>query len=119
MPACPVPPTIARRRWPLRSIWARLAREPVARHLILAYDDLYSIEYFHQRLRPYWRRNGAQAADLLTTAEHEYDSLRAESEQFDGQLMADLTRVGGEKYARLAALAYRQSLAAHKLVAGA
>jgi hypothetical protein len=91
--------------------------EPVARHLILAYDDLYSIEYFHQRLRPYWRRNGAQAADLLTTAERDYDSLRAESEQFDRQLMADLTRVGGAKYARLAALAYRQSLAAHKLVA--
>jgi hypothetical protein len=91
--------------------------EPVARHLILAYDDLSSIEYFHQRLRPYWRRNGAQAADLLTTAERDYDSLRAESEQFDRQLMADLTRVGGAKYARLAALAYRQSLAAHKLVA--
>jgi hypothetical protein len=91
--------------------------EPVARHLILAYDDLYSIEYFHQRLRPYWRRSGAQAADLLITAEHDYNSLRAESEQFDRQLMADLTRVGGEKYARLAALAYRQSLAAHKLVA--
>ena len=91
--------------------------DPVTRHLILAYDDLYSIEYFHQRLRPYWRRNGAQAADLLTAAERDYNSVRAESEQFDGQLMADLTRVGGEKYARLAALAYRQSLAAHKLVA--
>jgi hypothetical protein len=36
-----------------------------------AYDDLYSIEYFHQRLRPYWRRNGAQAADLLATAERD------------------------------------------------
>ena len=91
--------------------------QPVARHLLLAYDDLYSIEYFHQRLRPYWRRNGAQAADLLTAAEHDYNSLREESEKFDGQLMADLTRAGGEKYARLAALAYRQSLAAHKLVA--
>jgi hypothetical protein len=95
----------------------QVGAEPVARHLILAYDDLYSIEYFHQRLRPYWRRKGAQAADLLAMAERDYDSLRSESEKFDGQLMADLTRVGGEKYARLAALAYRQSLAAHKLVA--
>jgi len=95
----------------------QVGAEPVSQHLILAYDDLYSIEYFHQRLRPYWRRNGAQAADLLAAAEHDYNSLLTESEQFDGQLMADLTRVGGEKYARLAALAYRQSLAAHKLVA--
>jgi hypothetical protein len=93
----------------------QVGEEPVARHLILAYDDLYSIEYFHQRLRPYWRRNGAQAADLLASAEHDFDSLRAESEQFDQKLMGDLARVGGEKYARLAALAYRQSLAAHKL----
>jgi hypothetical protein len=90
--------------------------DPVARHLILSYDDLYSIEYFHQRLHPYWRRSGAQAADLLASAERDYNSLRTESEKFDQELMADLTRVGGEKYARLAALAYRQSLAAHKLV---
>jgi hypothetical protein len=95
----------------------QVAAQPVARHLILAYDDLYSIEYFHQRLRPYWRRNGAQAADLLANAERDYNLLRTESEKFDSELMADLTRVGGEKYARLAALAYRQSLAAHKLVA--
>ncbi len=94
----------------------QVGRDPVSRHVILAYDDFYSIEYFHQRLRPYWRRNGAEAADLLLTAEREYDALRTASEQFDGQLMADLTRVGGEKYARVAALAYRQSLAAHKLV---
>jgi hypothetical protein len=91
--------------------------ESVARHLILAYDDLYSIEYFHQRLRPYWRRNGAQASDLLTSAEHDYNSLRTESEKFDEKMMADLARAGGGEYARIAALAYRQGLAAHKLTA--
>ena len=25
---------------------------------MLAYDDLYSIQYNHQNLRPYWRSNG-------------------------------------------------------------
>jgi len=34
----------------------KVGAEPVSRHLLLAYDDLYSIEYFHHRLRPYWRR---------------------------------------------------------------
>jgi hypothetical protein len=95
----------------------QVGARPVARHLVLAYDDLYSIEYFHQRLRPYWRRNGAQAADLLTNAERDYETLRTKSGNFDRELMADLARVGGEKYARIAALAYRQSLSAHKLVA--
>src|ERR1051325_5414260 len=38
--------------------------KPVSRFLILAYDDLYSIEYMHSKLRPYWRRNGWEAADL-------------------------------------------------------
>jgi hypothetical protein len=92
--------------------------ESMARHVILAYDDLYSIEYFHQRLRPYWRRNGAQAGDLLAAAERDYSTLGAQCKSFDLHLMTDLARSGGEQYAHLAALAYRQSLAAQKLVAG-
>ncbi len=91
--------------------------QPVSRYLMLAYDDQYSIEYFERRQMPWWRRNGAEVNDLLRSARKDHDSLLARSAAFDNELMADMRRVGGEKYARLAVLAYRQTLAAHKLVA--
>jgi Domain of unknown function (DUF4965)/Domain of unknown function (DUF5127)/Domain of unknown function (DUF1793)/Domain of unknown function (DUF4964) len=88
-----------------------------SRHLMLAYDDLYSITYFRRNLRPYWRRHGVEIADLLRRAEAEYEGLVVRCRAFDEEIMADLSRAGGAKYARLGALAYRQALAAHKLVA--
>ena len=97
----------------------QVTARPVARRVMLAYDDLYSIVYFERRLRPYWRRNGADAADMLLAAHRQYESLAGRSEKFDEELMADLRRAGGEKYARLCALAYRQALAAHKLAVDA
>ena len=97
--------------------FGRVGANPVARYFMLAYDDLYSIEYFERRERAWWRRNGAGAADLLRAARNEHDSLLERSKRFDEELMSDLRQAGGEEYARIAALAYRQTLAAHKLVA--
>jgi hypothetical protein len=91
--------------------------QAVSRHLLLAYDDLFSVEYFNRRLRPYWRRNGAEAADLLKAAERDYPALKDRCEKFDAELSGDLRAAGGEEYARVAALAFRQTVAAHKLVA--
>lgn len=91
--------------------------QPVSRMLMLAYDDGYSIQYMKKNLRPYWRRNGWEAADLLKAAAKDYESLRKRCEKFDAELMADLTRAGGEKYAKIGALAYRQCFAAGKFVA--
>jgi hypothetical protein len=92
---------------------------PASRHLLLAYDDEYSIEYFGRKLRPYWRRDGATAPRLLRQAEKDYKDLQSRCQAFDEELTADLRKAGGEKYARLAALAYRQCLAANKLAADA
>jgi hypothetical protein len=92
---------------------------PVSRHLILAYDDLYSIQYMRQNLRPYWRRNGWEAADLLKAAAKDYESLKKRCTEFDEELVADCRRAGGENYATLCALAYRQCFAAGKFVADA
>jgi hypothetical protein len=113
-------PRMAREETPVLAAAADLGtvgRAAVSRHLLLAYDDRYSIEYFGRRLRPYWRRAGVEADALLKAAARDYTAVRARSEAFDAELMADLRRAGGEEYARLSALAFRQTIAAHKLAA--
>jgi len=85
--------------------------------VLLAYDDEYSIQYFGQKLRPYWRRTGANATDLLKLSFNDYERLRVACEKFDTSLLSDATAAGGEDYAQICALAYRQCVAACKLVA--
>jgi len=92
---------------------------PVSRHVIVAYDEIYAIKYFGQNLRPYWRRNGATAAELLQAAERDYSDLEERCRRFDRELVDDLTAVGGAQYAQICALAYRQCLAACGLAADA
>jgi hypothetical protein len=88
---------------------------PVSRHILIAYDDVWSLTYLERRVRAYWRRNGATAADLLEAAERDYSSFGERAAKFDVDLMADLRKTGGERYATMTALAYRQAFAAHKL----
>ena len=111
-------PRAAHDGWPVLACALSLgtvAETPVSRHLLLAYDDIFSIEYFYRKVRPYWRRNGMEAAELLQTAASEYESLTARSTAFDAELKADLQKTGGDKFAALCALAYRQAISAHKL----
>jgi hypothetical protein len=103
----------------LRFDLASVGAEPVSQHVLLAYDDLYSIKYFGSRLRPYWRRHGAEAADVLLAAQRDYPALVLRCRAFDERLMMDLRRVGGEKYMALCLLAYRQTWAGNKLAADA
>ena len=97
----------------------KVDEKPVSRWLMLAYDDIDSVQFFHKNLKAYWKKDGAGIGDLLKTSAAQYDALRLRCADFDRELMADLTAAGGEKYARLCALAYRQSFAASKVVADA
>jgi Domain of unknown function (DUF4965)/Domain of unknown function (DUF5127)/Domain of unknown function (DUF1793)/Domain of unknown function (DUF4964) len=93
----------------------KVGSTPVSRYVVLAYDESFSVQYLNRWLRPYWRRKGATIADLLQQSMRDYEALSTRCRQFDEELMADLGRVGGEDYARLAALAYRESFAAQTL----
>ena len=115
-------PRAANDRWPTLAAMLNVGEvgaEPVRRHLTVAYDDVYSIEYFQKRLRAWWRRNeNATPEDMLQAAEKDYPAVMKRCADFDARLLADAKRCGGEEYATLCALVYRQAIAAHKLVAG-
>jgi len=99
--------------------FGKVGSHVVSRWLALAYDDEFSLQYFKRNLRPYWRRNGDDTTALLKKSIAEYESLCRKCERFDKELLADCRKVGGEKYARLCALTYRQCIAGTKLVADA
>lgn len=90
---------------------------PAVRHLLVSYTESYAIQYFERNLRPYWQRNHMSVEEMLDTAEKQYAELDKRGTAMDAELEADLTKVGGKHYAELGVLAYRQTLAAHKLVA--
>jgi hypothetical protein len=85
---------------------------------LIGYDDEYAVEYFGQPLRAWWRRGAdASAPRMLADAHAQAQSVRERCTAFDAQLAAESERVGGRQYADLTALAYRQAIAACKLVA--
>lgn len=97
--------------------FASVGVQPVTRHLLVSFTEGYAIQYLHRNLRPYWQRNDMPVEEMLDLAEQQYAKLDARGKAFDAELTSDLTKVGGEHYAAIAILAYRQALAAHKLVA--
>ena len=92
--------------------------EAVSRQVMVAYDEIYAIQYFGIACALIGVGTGAPA-DMLLAASKNYPALAAKCETFDRDLVADLTQAGGKDYADIAALAYRQCAAACGLAADA
>ncbi|PQP88583.1 hypothetical protein CPT76_09650 [Paenibacillus sp. AR247] len=102
--------------WGYRSFWIRSRMQKGL--FAVGYDDIKSIEYFHQQLDAYWRKDGETIEEAIKQALNEYDTVFEKCERFAEKLYQDASASGSEKYADLASLAYRQAIAAHKIVAG-
>ena len=83
--------------------------------LSFAYDDVESLEYFNTRLKTYWNRNGESITDEIVKAHADYKTTLKRCNDFADRMFIDSVRAGGEKYAEILELAYRQTVAAHKL----
>ncbi|MBI3830576.1 MAG: DUF4965 domain-containing protein [Planctomycetes bacterium] len=90
---------------------------PASRSLVFAYDDLFGVELFNRKLRSYWRKKHADIGSLLREAFARHAEIEETCAAYDEELMADLRASGGEAYARLCALSFRQCTAAQKLCA--
>ncbi len=88
-------------------------------YVMLGYDDIESIQYFGKNLKPYWNTNGNQTIEsVFSLAERNYDQVIKTCNEWDTRLMDDARQAGGQKYAEICAVSYRQAVAAHKLVTG-
>ena len=81
----------------------------------LAYDEIYALQYFGQNLTPYWKKERETLSGLLETAFAQYQELARRCEDFSNQLWQEAVHTGGERYAQLLLLAYRQVIGGHAL----
>jgi hypothetical protein len=94
-----------------------IGKDAISRRFLIAYDDEWSIEHMGKKLRAWWKRDGKSTRELMEKAAEDYQPLSSRCDRFDAGLVEDLKKVGGDAYARIGTLAFRQTLAAHKLVA--
>lgn len=86
--------------------------------LLMAYDDIQSVEYFHKPLKAYWRQSENDFEKMLEQSAAEYNDIVNECDVFDRSLLDKAEEVGGSEYADLIGLSFRQAAAAHKMVTG-
>ena len=84
--------------------------------ITIAYDEIKPIEYFGVQVEEYYKKHFGSFEEMVKAAVEEYPAIRALCDELDAQLMAEAEQVGAD-YARIAAFAFRQAIAAHKIIA--
>lgn len=83
---------------------------------VLAYDDLLSINYFGEWRKAYWTKIYPTIQDAIGTAFEDREDVLIKAKKLDKEMQETAEAIGGERYAYLCNFAYRQTVAAHKLI---
>lgn len=84
-------------------------------YLTFAYDDIHSLCYFGKPVDAYWKTKGITIEEAITEALNESGAILKKCREFSQELYQKAATAGGEQYAEILSLAYRQVVAAHKL----
>ncbi|MDB5025644.1 MAG: hypothetical protein JWP78_3399 [Mucilaginibacter sp.] len=115
----PVTDTIKGRQLSLNTIipFGNVGKSYQERFVEIGYDELFPVAFFGTPLKPWWKADGTRTMENeLNSAASEYSSVISKCEQFNSSVYQDALKAGGDRYAKLCVLAYRQSIAAHVLV---
>lgn len=94
----------------------RFDEEEMQKTLILAYDDLLSINYMGQWRKAYWTSEYADILEAIGAAFVDKEETEQKAAQIDEQIANEAFRIAGQDYVYLCNLSYRLSIAAHKLI---
>ena len=84
--------------------------------LIIAYDDLLSINYFGEWRKAYWTGVYGDILTAIGAAFADKAAVMEKAERLHRELYDTAYTVGGEDYAFLCTMSYRHVMAAHKLI---
>ena len=85
--------------------------------VMLAYDDIASVNYFGTACKAWYARNGANILDAMLDFDKRHDELFAACCELDERVWNDSVEAADEDYAKVTAAAWRHTIAAHKLIA--
>jgi len=89
---------------------------PVMQTITLAYDDIFSIEYMGQKLRPWYYQEHGDFTSMLETCIELYPDIWRKCCVFDYNLLKEARKIGGEAYEHLVSISYRHTWASGKVV---
>jgi hypothetical protein len=111
-------PIPCNQNWPVLSIafdLGTVTSSPVSKVLLLAYDDIYSLNFFGTMMKSYWHQLFDDIHALLDQAALDYKMIITETQSFDTNVLTKMQQIGGNEYATLTALAYRQCVGGTKM----
>jgi hypothetical protein len=93
---------------------SRTGKTDFSGFLAIGYDDVKCIEYFGKHLDAYWKKDGEDFETAMKRAVAERDDIIDVCEKFNTDLQSKARKIS-DKYCDIISLAYRQTVAAHKL----
>lgn len=97
--------------------FGKVGGEDKEKMVMLGYDDLHSVQYFQQNLKPWWKNDSSSTIENeMEKASTDYNTILVKCDSANTTVYNDALKAGGEEYGKLCVLAYRQCISAHKLV---